>query len=296
MKNLMIFVVVATILAVSGLGYTFITSEANRKSDDNLNMEIQAISSDLTSLQNKLTTLNGSLTQISENLGDLDADLQREIVSIQANVSSLATRISGLRNNVSAIQKDISDIRTDITSLNSNVTTFSTQISNIQEDISTIQTLITNLQSNVSNLEARVSTLESKRSLVIRIWFLSFEPDSIPATGKDYLFDVKLSWGPGIESYVYGRTGHSRFVAPNYIDLSANRTLMGSTVEITIYAYWHADDILIDINGDTADYHLVRTYQIGTIFQETVNGNNDNRGILLDPYDAIMTYKIETLP
>jgi len=293
MKNIMIFVVAATILAVSGLGYTFIASETNRKTNENLNAEIQAVNSDLAFLQNRLTTLNSSLTQLSDSLGDLDADLQREIVNIQANVSSLATQISNLKNNVSAIQTDISNIRTDITNLKSNVTSLSTQISNIQKDISAIQASISDIQSTVASLETRVSTLESKRPLVIRIWFLSFEPDNIPATGKDYLFDVKLSWGLGIESYVYGRTGHSRFVAPNYLDLSVNRTLMGSTVEITIFAYWHADDILIDINGDTADCHLVRTYKIGTVFQETVNGNND--GIILDPYDATMTYKVETL-
>jgi len=286
-------VALAIILAASGLGYTFMVSETNHRSNENLGAEIETVNSDLTSLQNKLITLNTSLTELSKSLSDLDSDLKLEIVNLQANVSSLSTQISGLID-------DISIIQTDVTILKSNVTSLSTQVSNIQKDISAIQALILDLQSKVVALEIRVSTLESKRPLVIRIWFLSFEPDDVPLmpiAGEDYLFDVKVSWGLGIESYVYGRTGHSRFVAPNYLDLSLSRTLMGSTVEITIFAYWHANDVLIDINGNSkTDRHLIKTYTIGDILQETVDGNDDSLIPSLDPYDAVMTYKIETLP
>lgn len=280
-------VAVATILATAGLAYGFMTSEANRKSDENLNTEIEDINSDLTSLQNRLILLNNSLALLSKGLDDLGADLELDIMNLQVDVSSLSTQISGLKSDISVIQ-------TDITRLKSDVAVLSTQISDTKEDISAILTLISDLQSRVSTLEARMSALESERPLIVRIWFLSFEPDIIPVTGKDYLFDVKLSWGVGIESYVYGRTGHSRFIAPNYLDLSVGRTLMGSTVEITIFAYWHADDILIDINGNSADRQLTKTYTMGTVLRETVDGNED--GVILDPYDAVMTYKIETLP
>jgi len=339
-KHIFVIAVLATILAASGLGYAFLSTESNRRVNEGLDAEIEAINSDLTSLWNKLTTLNSSLTQLSQNLGKLDSELQNEIEAIQANVSSLVTQTSNLKTNVSTIQKNITNVQTDITKLQANVTSLSTQISNvksdisaiqndvstietdtanlqssvtvlsteianIQNDISTILTLIADLQSKVASLEARVSTLESKRPLVIRIWFLSFEPDNVPATGKDYLFDVKLSWGLGIESYVYGRTGHSRFVSPNYLDLSVNRTLMGSTVEITIFAYWHLDDYPIDIDPDPVHGKVIYTptyssgaslslqYTVGSpALQGSVDGNDDG---FLDLYDAYFTYKIETL-
>jgi hypothetical protein len=93
--------------------------------------------------------------------------------------------------------------------------------------ISTIQTLIADLQSKIASLEARVSTLESKRPLVIRIWFLSFEPDNIPATGKDYLFDVKLSWG-------YPKTDISR---PHHkrVSLLSGRRIQHFSHQSTVY-------------------------------------------------------------
>jgi len=302
MKNVMIFVVLATILAVSGLGYTFIASEANRKTNENLNGEIQAVNSDLTLLQNTLTTLNSSLIQLSKALSDSDVDLQREIVNLQANVSSLATQISNVRSNVSAIQKDISNIRMDITTLKSNVTTLSTQISNIQEDISAIQVLISDLQSKVASLETRVSTLEAEKSIAIRINFLSFIPDVTPPGGEDYLFDAEAE-GPGV--YAQARTGHSRFIKPRYLDLVIRNgtRFVGIQVTIKLYAYWHLDDVVIDIDPDPAHGRTIGTdpsggyltlsYTIGTFLQGTVNGNDD--GYALDQYDAYLSYKIETL-
>lgn len=302
MKNTVIFIAIATILAVSGLGYTFMASEANRKTNANLNSEIQAVNSDLALLQNRLTTLNSSLTQLSDRLGDLDADLQREIVNIQANVSSLATQISNIRNNVSAIQADISNMQIDVTSLKSNITSLSTQISNIQKDISAIQTSISDLQSKVVGLETRVSTLEAEKSIVIRINFVSFVPDATPPGGEDYLFDAEAE-GPGV--YAQARTGHSRFIKPRYLDLVIRNGMLfiGTQVTIKLYAYWHLDDVVIDIDPDPAHGRTIGTnpsggyltlsYTIGTVLQGTVNGNDD--GYVLDLYDAYLAYKIETL-
>jgi len=302
MKNLIVFAALATILAASGLGYAFMSNENNRKTSENLNAEIQAVNSDLTSLQNRLITLNGSLIQLSKTLSDSEVDLQREIVKLQANVSSLATQISDVRNNVSAIQKDISNIRIDITTLKSNVTTLSTQISNIQRDISAIQALISDLQSRVASLETRVSTLEAEKSIVIRINFLSFVPDATPPGGEDYLFDAEAE-GPGV--YAQARTGHSRFIKPRYLDLvirNATR-FIGVQVTIKLYAYWHLDDVVIDIDPDPAHDRTIGTnpnggyltlsYTIGTVLQGTVNGNDD--AYILDQYDAYLAYKIETL-
>lgn len=48
---------------------------------------------------------------------------------------------------------------------------------------------------------------------MIRISFLSFQPDAIPPSGKDYLIDVEVE-GAGV--YARGRNGHSRFIEPRY--------------------------------------------------------------------------------
>jgi len=272
-------VAMATLIAASGLGYAFMASEADRKGDETLNAEIEDVNSDLAFLQNRLTMLNGSLAQLSSGLDGLGADLEQDIVDLEAHISSLSTQISDLRSNISSIQ----------------------------EDIVAVQTIIAELQTRLTAIETRVSTLESKRPLVVRIWFLSFEPDDIPVTGRDYLIDVKLSWASGVKAYVYGRTGHSRFVVPNYLDLSVNRTLMGSTVQIAIFAYWHLDDYPIDIDPDPAHGIVIFTpsyssgaslslqYTLGgSALEGSVDGNDD--GFLLDLYDANFVYKIETLP
>ncbi|MGQ9469527.1 MAG: hypothetical protein ACUVTD_06870 [Nitrososphaerales archaeon] len=192
-----------------------------------LQNQLQALSSRLTTVESNLATFGGSLAQLSQDLSDLDTELHGEIMSIQNDISALLTQISTIQNDISTIQNAIA----------------------------TIQTKMINLQSKIADLEAKVIALESKRTITVRIWFLSFDPDRIPVNGEDYLIDVKLE-NPaisGISSYVYERTGHSRFVAPNYLDLSVDSTWMGATVKITIFAYWHLDDILIDINPNSAD-------------------------------------------
>jgi len=268
-------VAVATILAASGLGYTFMTSETNHRSDENLRAEIETVNSDLTSLQNKLITLNTSLTKLSKSLSDLDSDLKLEIVNLQANVSSLSTQISGLRNDVSTIQNDISAIQISVSSL----------------------------ESQVSSLETRVSALEEDQSIAIRINFVSFIPDNTPPGGEDYLFDAEAT-GPNI--YAQARTGHSRFIKPRYLDLVVRngKQFIGAPVTIKLYAYWHLDDVVIDIDPDPAHGRTIGTnpsggyltlsYAIGTVLSGSVNGNDD--GYALDLYDAYFAYKIETLP
>jgi prefoldin subunit 5 len=242
--------------------------------------QLQDLSSRLTTAEGRLATLDSSLAQLSQGLSNLDTELHNEILRIQ--------------NDVSALQIQISTIRNDITT--------------IQNAIATIQTGIANLQSKIADLEARVVALESKKTVTVRIWFLSFDPDAQPPGGEDWLIDIKLE-NPaisGISSYVYGRTGHSRFVTPNYLDLSVDSTWMGANVKITIYAYWHLSDQLIDINPNPADgrtylgatavpdgARLILWYTIGTTTQGSVDGNDD--GYLLDPYDAYLVYKIETL-
>jgi len=266
---------VAIILATSGLGYTFMASETDHRSDENLGIEIETVNTELTSLQSKLTTLNTSLTKLSKSLSDLDSDLKQEIVNLQANVSSLSTQISGLRNDVSTIQSDISAIQISVSSL----------------------------ESQVSSLETRVSALEEDQSIAIRINFVNFIPDNTPPGGEDYLFDAEAT-GPNI--YAQARTGHSRFIKPRYLDLVIRngKQFIGVQVTIKLYAYWHLDDVVIDIDPDPDHGRTIGTnpsggyltlgYTIGTVPSGSVNGNDD--GYALDLYDAYFAYKVETLP
>ena len=137
---------------------------------------------------------------------------------------------------------------------------------------------------------------------MIRINFVSFVPDATPPGGQDYLFDAEAE-GPSV--YAQARTGHSRFIKPRYLDLVVrNGTgFIGVQVIIKLYAYWHLDDVVIDIDPDPAHGRTIGTdpsggyltlsYTIGTVLQGTVNGNDDRYA--LDQYDAYLSYKIETL-
>jgi len=322
MKGVTIFVAIATILAVIGLGYAFMASEAQSEANENIGVEIEELDSDLSSLQNHLNTLNSSFNQLTQDLENLDMELQSEIVSLQGDISSLENEmlsvqtgitnmqsdVLSLTNQILDIQNELSDIQVDITNLQSSVASLSTQISNIQNDLSTIQNSIMDLQgallllqSEVSGLEDRVTALEMERAIVIRINFVTFTPDAVPPGGEDYLFDAEAI---GTNIYAQDRTGHSRFIEPKYLDLVIENgtQFIGDQVTISIYAYWHLDDVVIDIDpvqgptiGTNPDGgYLTLTYTIGTVLQGSVDGNDDGF-VLLDLYDAYFEYKVETL-
>lgn len=347
-KGVTIFVTLATILAVIGLGYTFMASKAQSEANENIGVEIEDLDSDLSSLQDVLNALNGSLTQLSDDLDDLDVELrgdiadteydvsniqtemiqlqnelsiiwedfQTDIGSLEYDVSSLTQQVSDIQSDLSTIQiqitdlqGDLSDVQVDIANLQSDVTSLSTQISDIQNDISTIQSSILGLQgsvlllqSDVSSLEDRVTALEMERAITIRVNFLSFVPDNSPPGGEDYLFDGEVV---GTSIYAQDRTGHSRFIEPRYLDLVIENgtQFMGDQVAINIYAYWHLDDMVIDIDPDPAHGRTIGTdpnggyltlsYTIGSVLQGNIDGDDD--GYLLDQYDAFLAYKVETL-
>jgi len=322
-KSVTIFVTIATILAVIGLGYTFLASEAQNEANENIGVEIEELNSDLSSLQNRLNTFNSSLNQLTHDLDNLDVELQSEIVSLQGDISSIENEmlsvqtdvtnmqsdVVSLMTQISDIQNELSDIQVDITNLQSSVASLSTQISNIQSDLSTVQASVTDLQgavlllqSEVSGIEDRITALEMERAIVIRINFVTFTPNAIPPGGEDYLFDAEAV---GTSIYAQDRTGHSRFIEPRYLDLFVQNgtQFIGDQVTISIYAYWHLDDMVIDIDPDPAHGrtigtdpnggYLTLTYTIGTVLEGNVDGNDD--GYILDLYDAYFDYKVETL-
>jgi hypothetical protein len=239
-------------------------------------------------------------------------------------VSSLSGRISELEDNVFTIRTNLSKIGADITNIKSGIASLSIQVSNIQKDVTATWTSLTALQSSVANLEARVSaletqnattlasltdlqtrvnTLEAQKSITIRINFLNFIPYRTPPGGNDYLIDAEVQ-GPGV--YAQARTGHSRFFAPRYLDLTIRNgeQFIGTQVTITIVAYWHLDDYVIDIDPNPAHGplaligtnpnggNLTLRYTIGTVLTGAVDGRSDG---YIDLYDAYLQYKIETL-
>ena len=286
-KKTVVAVTIALILAVSGLAYTFMTDQTNRKDAENLNAEIQSLNSELLSSENELDRLNTSLIQLLRELSDLEAStisIDRSIVNMEGNISSIQAEFVAIQDNISIIQTEITGFQ-----------------ANASSPI-TIQASILDLQSEVANLEARVNALETERSIIIRVNFLAFIPDNSPPGGEDYLLDVEVE---GSEIYSQARTGHSRFIKPRYLDLVIRNGMpfMGAQVTVRIYAYWHLDDMVIDIDPNPAHGrtigtnpeggYLTLTYVIGDVIQDSVDGNDDT--YLADQYDAYFQYKVETL-
>lgn len=145
--------------------------------------------------------------------------------------------------------------------------------------------------------------------LKVRINFLEFSTDHSSAAGDDYLFDVEIKSEEKEGCYAQARTGHSRFIQPEYLDLSLPVACSGELTRVKIFGYWHLSDILIDIDPESSHGHCLQTsiinpegpegcylsldYTIGSILEGEVDGNND--GFLVDPFDGLLKYKIETL-
>lgn len=263
---------------------------------------------DVSNIQTEIIQLQNELSVIWEDFQTDIGNLQYDVSSLTAQVSDIQSDLSSIQTHITDLQGDLSDVQVDIDDLQSDVTTLSTQISDIQNDISTIQSSIVDLQgsvlllqSEVSSLEDRVTALEMERAITIRVNFLSFVPDNSPPGGEDYLFDGEAV---GTDIYAQDRTGHSRFIEPRYLDLIVQNgtQFIGDQVTISIYAYWHLDDVVIDIDpiegptiGTNPDGgYLTLTYTIGTVLQGSVDGNDDGF-VLLDLYDAYFEYKVETL-
>ena len=184
-------------------------------------------------------------------------------------------------------------------------------LASLQAEVAGLRTRLDALEPRVATLEAqyadlagRVALLESRRPLVVRVNFLTFTSDIVPPSGNDWLIDVELVGG---SCAAQGRTGHSRYVVPRSLDLSLNRSLCsGAAVTVKLYAYWHLDDALIDIDPNAADGRcglasptnpagcfLTLAYTVGTTLNGSADGNGD--GYLLDAYDGQLQYRIETL-
>ncbi len=144
------------------------------------------------------------------------------------------------------------------------------------------------------------------KELKVRVNFMEFSTDRSSAAGDDYLFDVEIESEHIEECRAQGRTGHSRFVQPEYLDLNLPAACSGELTKVNIFSYWHLSDILIDIDPerehgrcsqtsviDPEGCYISLDYSIGSALKGQVDGNDDN--FLLDPFDGFLRYRIETL-
>lgn len=293
------------------------------KTETNASSQVTYIpNSNISALQKDIANVQTGLLRVGSNINLTST----QVSDIQANVSFLSEMISNLKDNIFSVETDLPKIQANITDIKSGIVSLSTQVSNIQKDVAATGTSLTSLQSSVASLEARVgalevqnsttstslkdlqtkvNTLEAQKAITIRIDFLNFTPWNLPPGGSDYLFDAEVQ-GPGV--YALARTGHSRFFAPRYLDLVIpdGEQFIGTQVTITIVAYWHLSDQVIDIDPNPAHGrvalipgtnanggNLTLTYTIGKVLTGTVDGRSD--GYLTDLYDAYLQYKIETL-
>jgi hypothetical protein len=139
-------------------------------------------------------------------------------------------------------------------------------------------------------------------NFILRVRFPSFLPYSWIL--NDYILAVELEI-PSMSFYDEKRTDCSRYTSQiPPLEFSIDDSWIGLDAKITIFARWHLDDVLIDINPNSADGRwgpfykqasaLVLSYVIGApSMQGSADGKND--GYLLDyPHDAYISYVIET--
>ena len=257
--------------------------------------------------------LRGQVTAMSDEITDLQAEfgfLKARVLALEAasgNTTALAeilARLDAAEADIDALEQNLATLRARVDALDTGIASLESTVASLQTRVDSLDTRLGILEARLAALQASVALLELRRPLVVRVSFLSFTQDATPASGNDWLIDVEISGGNCVAQ---GRTGHSRYVVPKYLDLNTNRSLCsGATVTVKLYAYWHLDDALIDIDPNPASgrcllppaapagCYLTLTYRIGTTLTGSVDGNSD--GYVLDNWDGNLQYRVETPP
>jgi len=142
----------------------------------------------------------------------------------------------------------------------------------------------------------------SPESYSLRVRWLAFVHEK--ELMYDYIFEVEFRV-PSVGHYDAKRTPSSRYLEehpPLTFDIQESWLNLSAT--LTIIAFWHADDVIIDINPDPADGRwtpfgkeasaLVVSYTIWAPMQCSADGNDD--GYLTDlRNDAYIKFVVETL-
>jgi len=259
-----------------------------------LRAEVETMSARITGLETGIETLQIRVSALDSSNDNLSASL-----------GQILARLSAAESDIAALQGDLTNLGARIDVIEASLTPMQSTIASLQVQLDSVGSRAAALESQFSSLQTAVALLEIRRALVIRVSFLTFTQDNMPSSGNDWLIDIEIAGGNCVAQ---GRTGHSRYVVPKYLDLSTNRTVCtGAAVTVKLYAYWHLDDALIDIDPKPADGRcglasptdpagcfLTLTYTVGTTVTGSADGNAD--GFLLDAYDGQLQYRIETLP
>lgn len=136
----------------------------------------------------------------------------------------------------------------------------------------------------------------------VRISFLTKLIDE-KAVMEDHILQVEFETGDYYDAKRTPCDRHLEKLPP--LTFEVPESWLGQSVVLTIIAFWHLDDVLIDINPDALDGYwslygkkasaYVTTYTIGgAAIQRVANGSND--GFILDGLnDGKITFKVETL-
>jgi hypothetical protein len=122
---------------------------------------------------------------------------------------------------------------------------------------------------------------------------------------NDYILQVEFEV-PSVSQYESKRTPCARYLSElTPLEFNVQESWLNLSVKLTIAAFWHLDDVIIDINPNPADGHwtpygkeasaLVLSYTIGNApMQRSADGNDD--GYLSDlNNDAYIKLVVETL-
>jgi len=143
----------------------------------------------------------------------------------------------------------------------------------------------------------------------LRIGWIEFIHEKVVM--EDYILQVEFEI-PSVGHYEAKRTPCSRYLSDlTPLEFDVQEVWLNHSARFTIVAFWHLNDVIIDINPNPADGRwipgayfeeaarkasaLVISYKIGSDpMQRSANGNDD--GYLLDGNnDAYIKFVIETL-
>jgi hypothetical protein len=143
----------------------------------------------------------------------------------------------------------------------------------------------------------------SPESYSLRVRWLDFVHEKLVM--DDYILQVEFEV-PSVDHYETKRTPCSRYASDlTPLEFNIQESWLGLSARLTIVAFWHLDDVLIDINPNPADGRwtpsgkeasaLVLSYKMGSDpMQRSADGNDD--GYLADlNNDAYIKLVVETL-
>jgi len=208
-----------------------------------------------------------------------------------------------LQNNITYYESQISILNSQIKDLQSWLNGLQSRVVSLEGESSSMKEEIQRIDSKIMELETSLRDLRTSLGRKVRVQFTRFEHEKFGQT--DYILQVEFEI-PTIGCYDAKRTPCSRYLSNlPYLEFDIKSEWIRQTARITIVAFWHLDDVIIDVNPNRADgpwtefgkkaSALVIEYVLGS--QKIIvisDGNND--GFIVDANnDAYIELSIETL-